>query len=122
MANAVLPCTPQELYNVLISGATGGTELYIKQHRDIGRQWDLVASGWRRAAAAAGVEGAPAPAAEPAPDHSLLGPKNPFEWVVSSAVARWVRGRGGGGQSRGLESAGRWQGQGQRCVRGQGRR
>eukprot|EP00198_Chlamydomonas_reinhardtii_P008485 XP_001697822.1 predicted protein [Chlamydomonas reinhardtii] len=81
VANAVLPCTPQELYNVLISGATGGTELYIKQHRDIGRQWDLVASGWRRAAAAAGVEGAPAPAAEPAPDHSLLGPKNPFEWV-----------------------------------------
>ncbi|KAG2451834.1 hypothetical protein HYH02_003610 [Chlamydomonas schloesseri] len=81
VATAVLPCTPQELYNVLISGAAGGTELYLKQHRDIGRQWELAATGWRRAAAAAGVEGAPAPAAEPAPDHSLLGTKSPFEWV-----------------------------------------
>ncbi|GFR50236.1 hypothetical protein Agub_g12420 [Astrephomene gubernaculifera] len=73
MVNTVLPCSPQQLYNILFSSS--GTELYVRQHKEVGKHWDVALTGWRRAPAAggAGAEGA---------DGSLLGPTSVFEYVV----------------------------------------
>ncbi|EFJ44378.1 hypothetical protein VOLCADRAFT_106422 [Volvox carteri f. nagariensis] len=89
IVTAVLSCTPQELYGILFSSS--GTELFLRQHREIGGQWDVVATAWRRAPTAAvsigtaagkDAEGSTASAAVAAADGSLLGPQSVFEWVL----------------------------------------
>ncbi|GLC49964.1 hypothetical protein PLESTB_000327600 [Pleodorina starrii] len=77
IATAVLSCSPQELYSILFSSS--GTDLYLKQHREIGKQWDLVATPWRHAPAAGGDR---APVGGAAADGSLLGPQSVFEYVL----------------------------------------
>ncbi|GIL50173.1 hypothetical protein Vafri_6303 [Volvox africanus] len=81
IVNKTLPCRPQELYSLLFSSS--GTNFYLKQHREIGKQWDLVATSWRRASTAAPEPAREADAASGhVPDGSLLGPKSVFEWVL----------------------------------------
>ncbi|KXZ52573.1 hypothetical protein GPECTOR_9g617 [Gonium pectorale] len=88
IVDAVLPCSPQELYGILFS--TAGTELYTQQHRDVGRHWEVQATPWRRAepaaapqpvAAARGGQGA-VPDGPPGADGSLLGQLSVFEYVA----------------------------------------
>lgn len=79
IASAVLPCSVQDFYQALVSGRSS---FWAKQHAEIGKQFNIAISGWKRAAVAAGPEAAAA-SASGAVDKDPLEGKTVFEFNLN---------------------------------------